>query len=124
MYGTNHRLAVVDAQLGEHVLQPLSRPAEGAEGVIDGDAPIDARDELASDERIRWAPGQSGLMQAECDLDDEGNAVLPVARLQLVLECFDVAARRQEPRLEMLAPNDAEMLRQDRLAVLAHRSQQ
>src|SRR6516165_1857620 len=123
MYGTNHRLAVVDAQLGEHILQPLSGPAEGAEGVVDGDAPIDARDELASDERTGWPPGQSGLMQAECDLDDEGNAVLGVARLQLILERVDVAARRQEPRLEMLAPDDAEMLGLNRLAGVADRPQ-
>src|SRR5262249_29037517 len=124
MHGTNDRLAVVDAQLGEHVLQPLSGPAEGAEGVVDGDAPIDARDELASDERTGWSPRQSGLMQAEYDLDDEGNAVLGVARLQLVLERLDVAARSQEAGLEMLASDDAEMLGRYRLAVLLHRRQQ
>src|SRR5215471_7058641 len=63
-------------------------------------------------------------MQAEGQLDNERNAVLGEALLQLVLERLDVAARCQEPGLEMLASDDAEMLGRYRVAVLLHRRQQ
>src|SRR5262249_40099644 len=42
----------------------------------------------------------------------------------LIFERLDITARCQEPLLEMLSADDAEMLRLDRLAVLAHRCQE
>src|SRR5262249_7114641 len=63
-------------------------------------------------------------MQAEGQLDNERNAALGEALLQLVLERLDVAARCQAPGLEMLPSDDAEMLGRYRLAVLLHRRQQ
>src|SRR6516162_4883323 len=121
MHGADHRLAIVDTQLGQHVLQSLSGPSEGAERVVDGDAPVDARDELAADGSGPWR--QPELMQAEGQLDNERNAALGEALLQLVLERLDVAARSQEALREMLTPDDAKMLRCYRLAVLLHRRQ-
>ena len=63
-------------------------------------------------------------MQPEGKLDDVGDAVAGHAFAPLILEGLGVAACCQEPLLEMLGADDAEMLRGNRLAVLAHRRQQ
>ena len=67
---------------------------------------------------------QAGLVQPESELDDVGDAFAGRALALLILERLGVAACRQESLLEMLSTDDAEMLRGDRLAVLAHRRQQ
>ena len=63
-------------------------------------------------------------MQAERELDDVRDALAGHAFALLIFERVGVAARREETLLEMLGADDAEMLRGDRLAVLAHRRQQ
>src|SRR5262245_5567874 len=62
-------------------------------------------------------------MQAECKLDNIGNSVSHAFAL-LIFEGLGISASHQESLLKMLDTDDAEMLRQDRLAVLAHCPQQ
>jgi hypothetical protein len=61
-------------------------------------------------------------MQPEGDLHDIGDAVID-AFAQLIPEGLGVPALREEPLLEMLAPDNAEKLGRDRLAVLLQRRQ-
>ncbi len=63
-------------------------------------------------------------MQPEGELDHIRDAVAGDAFAALILESVDGAARRQEPLLEMLGADDAEMLGSDRLPVSAHRRQE
>src|SRR5215471_7826037 len=63
-------------------------------------------------------------MQAESNLDNVRNPFAGQALSLLILEGVGIAACRQEPLFEMLSTNDAEMLRRDRLAVLAPRCEQ
>ena len=58
---------------------------------------------------------EPGLVQAEGELDDIGNAV-GHAFAALILEGVDSAARGQEPLFEVFGADDAEMLGLDRLA--------
>src|SRR6516162_1235518 len=73
MQRADHRLAGIGSHLGQGVLQALPRGSEGAEWIVDPDAPIGACDEFAGH------PGsifrQSGLMQPESKLDDVGDTV-------------------------------------------------
>ena len=63
-------------------------------------------------------------MKTKCELDDVGNAVAVHALPLLIFERVGVATCSQEPLLEMVGANNSEMLRSNRLAVLAHRRQQ
>src|SRR5262245_59110554 len=63
-------------------------------------------------------------MQPERELDDVRDAFAGRAIALLVLERVGVAACGQEALLEMALADDAEMLRGDRLGMLAHRGQQ
>src|SRR5215471_2032332 len=123
MQGTDHGLIGIGAHLGERVLDAFPGCSELAERIADPDAPVRAGDELAVGSVFGGVSRQAGLMQAERELDDVGNAVLDAPAL-LIRERLGIAARRQEPLLEMILANDAEMLRIDRLAVLAQRSEQ
>src|SRR5262249_1339419 len=99
----------------------LPSRSEGAERIVDSDAPVCAGDERPG---LSGTLRQAGLMQAECKLDDVGNAFAGQTFALLIPERFGVAARRQEALLEMLGTDNAEMLGRDRLAVLAHRGQE
>src|SRR6516225_7780959 len=63
-------------------------------------------------------------MQAECKLDQVGNAVIGQALALLILERLSVAAHRQKALPEMVNANDAKMLGLDWLAVAFHRCQE
>jgi hypothetical protein len=74
---------------------------------------------------MRHAAGhEPGLMEAEAELDNIGDAVVVDAFAALVVESLDLAAGRYEPRLEVLGADDAKMLGGDRLAVPLHRAQE
>src|SRR5258708_6497891 len=110
MQGADDRLAGVGAHLRQGAFEPLASAPEGTERVADRGAPVGAGHDLAGD---RAACLQSGLVQAESKLNDVGEIVLDTLAL-LILERFGVAADGQEPRLEMVLADDAEVFRGDR----------
>src|SRR5258708_22752326 len=119
--GADDGLAGIGADLRQGAFEPLAGSPEGAKRIADRGAPIGAGHDLAGD---RAAFRQSGLMQAECELDHIREAILVDALALLIFERLRVAASSQKPRLEMVLADDAEVFRRDRPRVLAHRREQ
>src|SRR5215471_17590128 len=116
MQRADYRLAAISLHLRQRAFQTFSGRAEVSERIIDADAPVGARDDLAN---YRVALIQSRLVQAESKFDHVRNISL-YAFAQLIFEGVDIAASGQEPLLEMFGADDAEMLGSYRLSVFAH----
>src|SRR5258708_38869451 len=121
MQGTDHGLTGVGSHLGQGAFESFASGSKGAERVVDPDAPVGAGDDLA---RRGGALSQSGLVQAECELDEVGDAFAGHTSALSIFERLAFPACRKETMLEVTLANDAEMFRGDRLAVSLHRRQQ
>src|ERR1700722_2283609 len=108
MQCADHRLACIGSHLGQRVFQSLASRSEAAKWGVDSGTPVSAGDEFARHNAA--VSRQPRLMQPEGKLDDIGNAVAVHAFAALILERLHVAARCQEPQLEMLNANNAKML--------------